>query len=201
MDKVHSTINLLEYVDTLQVKVEEDTEVVHSGYVKNEEIEETDASKNAEEDPIQDINNRSESDEEDREPPGHTAGTSSERKRKSSEEIEEKDASKNTEDPIQDINNRKEIGFRWKAYVTFEQHCRELVAFKEDFGHCNVPRRFANNPSLGQWCSNIRAAYNNILKGTKTNINLSQGRIERLEEIGFQWQGLDYDEAFEKRCR
>jgi len=38
-----------------QVKVEEDTEVVHSGagsgYVKYEEIEETDASKNAE-DPI-----------------------------------------------------------------------------------------------------------------------------------------------------
>jgi len=47
MDKVHSTINLLECVYILQVNVEEDTEVVHSGagsgYVKNEEIEETDA--------------------------------------------------------------------------------------------------------------------------------------------------------------
>jgi len=40
------------------------------GYVKNEEIEET-ASKNAEEEPIQDINYRSESDEEDREPSVH----------------------------------------------------------------------------------------------------------------------------------
>ena len=66
--------------------MEEDTEVVHSGagssYVKNEDIE-TDASKNAE-DPIQDINNPSESDEKDREPTIHIAGTSSERKRKSS---------------------------------------------------------------------------------------------------------------------
>jgi len=55
-DKVHSAIKSLECVDILQqVKVEEDTEVVHSGagsgYVKYEEIEETDASKNAE-DPI-----------------------------------------------------------------------------------------------------------------------------------------------------
>jgi len=90
MNKVLSAINLLECVDILQqVIVEEDTEVVHSGhgsgaspgYVKNEGIEEMDASNNAE-DPIQDINNRSESDEEDREPPVHT-GTSSERIRKS----------------------------------------------------------------------------------------------------------------------
>ena len=34
-----------------------------------------------------------------------------------------------------------------------------------------------------------------------TNSNLSQGRIEHLEEIGFQWQGVDHDDAFEKRCR
>jgi len=93
MEKVHScAIKSLECVEILQVNVKEDTEqVVHSdghgsasdsGSVKNEELEETDASKNAEE-PIQDINNRSENDEEDREPPVHTY-TFSERKRKSS---------------------------------------------------------------------------------------------------------------------
>jgi len=92
------------------------------------------------------------------------------------------------------IERLEEIGFQWQVLrtnydETFEQHCRELIAFKEDFGHCNVPRKFANNPSsLGQWCSTMRTAYNNILKGTKPNINLSQGRIERLEEIGFQWK-------------
>ena len=35
----------------------------------------------------------------------------------------------------------------------------------------------------------------------KTHRNISQDRIERLEEIGFQWQGVDYDGAFKKRCR
>ena len=47
----------------------------------------------------------------------------------------------------------------------------------------------------------MRAAYNKIQKGMETNRNLSQDMIERLEEIGFQWQGFVYDEAFEKRCR
>ena len=83
MDKVHSAIKSLECVDILQVNIEYDTEIVNSGagsgYVKNEDIE-TGSSKNAV-DPIQDINNPSESDEEDREPPVHT-GTSSEKKEK-----------------------------------------------------------------------------------------------------------------------
>ena len=66
MDKVHSAIKSLECVDILQVNVEEDTEVVHSGHgtgTGSVKIEEMDASKNAE-------------------PPIHT-GPSSERNRKS----------------------------------------------------------------------------------------------------------------------
>ena len=36
----------------------------------------------------------------------------------------------------------------------------------------------------------------------KTNYNLSQDRVEGLEDIGFQLQVLtDCDEPFEKRCR
>ena len=68
----------------------------------------------------------------------------------------------------------------------FKKCCRELMAFKEEFGHCNVPRGCANNPLLGKWCSNVRAAYKNIKKKMKADSNLSQDRIERLGEIGFQ---------------
>ena len=70
------------------------------------------------------------------------------------------------------------------------EHCRELIAFKEEFGHCNVPSRYAANPSLGQWCSTTRKAYKKIQNGMKANYNLTQGRLKRLEEIGFQWQGV-----------
>jgi len=35
----------------------------------------------------------------------------------------------------------------------------------------------------------------------KSKREWKQDRIERLEDVGFQWRGADYDEAFEKRCR
>jgi hypothetical protein len=94
------------------------------------------------------------------------------------------------------------VGFQWWQGIdyneAFEKRCRELIAFKEDFGHCNVYRRHAGNPSLGTWCNTIRSAYTKIQKGMQTNSNLSQDRIERLEEIGFQWKGCV---TFEERCR
>ena len=36
----------------------------------------------------------------------------------------------------------------------------------------------------------MRTAYKKIQKGMKTKVNLSQYRIERLEDIGFLWQGV-----------
>ena len=85
-----------------------------------------------------------------------------------------------------------------RCALIFEERCVQLLAFKDEFGHCNVPQKFANNTTLGHWCGNMRAAYKKIQKGMKTKLNLSQDSIERLEEIGFQW-GIDYDEAFERR--
>jgi len=76
------------------------------------------------------------------------------------------------------ITRLQEIGFKWSSHdASFEQHCLDLEAFKEVFGHCNVPERYAGNPSLGKWCSNIRTAYKKK--------NLSPERITRLQEIGF----------------
>jgi len=104
------------------------------------------------------------------------------------------------------IEHLEEIGFQWQVLVdydeAFEEHIREVIVFKEEVGHCNVPQRYAVNPSLGNWCNGMRKAYNKIQKGMMTpNSNLSQDRIERLEEIGFQWQvSHDYDQKIEKRC-
>ena len=82
----------------------------------------------------------------------------------------------------------------------FDERCNQLFQFKEEFGHCNVPQKYPSNPPLGRWCTDMRVAYKKIQKGMKPTLNVSQDRIERLEEIGFQWQGVDFDEAFEKRC-
>jgi len=102
------------------------------------------------------------------------------------------------------IERLEKIGFQWQGVdfdEAFKKRCRELIAFKEEFGHCNVPSRYAENLSLGQWCCHMRHVYKAIQKGMKANSNLSQDRIECLEDIGFQWKDVDFDEAFKKRCR
>jgi len=209
MGKVHCAIKSLQCAtsaSSIQVNVkEEGTEVVHSGHgsgsspghVKNEEMEETDASQNAQ-DPIQD--NHSESDEQDREELPIHNNHISKRKRKSSAVS---DASTNT---TLHTKTRKKVKTDMEtstqqSKTSFDEWCNQLLRFKEEFGHCNIPQRYADNPSLGYWCKNVRCAYIKIEQGMKAHHNLSQGRIERLEEIGFQWKGVDFDEAFEKRCR
>ncbi len=77
------------------------------------------------------------------------------------------------------------LGFHLTRVHTF---C-ELIVFKDEFGHCNVSIRDANNLQLARWCDGMRTAYKTIQKGKKTNSNLSQDRIDRLEEIGFKWKG------------
>jgi len=159
-----------------------------------EEMEETDAVKNAE-DPVQDINNPSESDEKDREPPVHNDRIS-ERKRKSSAASDTFTTQPKTRKKVKTDKDNST-----RSNAVFNKRCNQLLRFKEEFGHCNVPQRYADNPSMGKWCNGTRSAYKNTRKGIKATRNLSQDRIECLEEIGFQWQGVDYGEAFEKRCR
>jgi hypothetical protein len=147
------------------------------------------------EDPIQ--NNSSEyHEEEDCELPVHTTDTLPQRKRKSS--AASSDASTRTPRSRKKLKADKDKSTQSNA--GFDEWCDQFIRFKDEFGHCNVPSRYADNPGLGYWCVHMRTAYKNIQKGKNTNSNLSQGRIERLEEIGFQWKGVDHDDAFEKRC-
>ena len=37
------------------------------------------------------------------------------------------------------IDRLEEVGFRWKVQKRFEERFRDLEAFKNKFGHCNVP--------------------------------------------------------------
>jgi len=100
------------------------------------------------------------------------------------------------------IERLEKMGFQWQVVDhkgAFEKHCFYLEAFKEEFGHCNVPR-CSNNESLANWCNNLRSAYKTFQKEIKPRFNLSQDRTDRLEKIDIQWQAIDYDEEFEKHC-
>ena len=89
------------------------------------------------------------------------------------------------------IDRLEKIGFRWKDdsnAITFDKRYSELIEFKAKFGHCNVPKRYEENPTLGRWCGNLRTAYNKKQKGMKSSYKLSDDRIGRLEKVGFNWR-------------
>jgi hypothetical protein len=89
------------------------------------------------------------------------------------------------------IDRLEKMGFRWVVTVDFEKSfddkVRDLEEFKKTYGHCHVPGKFAQNPSLGNWCNRMRYAYKRISQGEKTKSNLSEERMHRLEAMGFKW--------------
>jgi hypothetical protein len=63
---------------------------------------------------------------------------------------------------------------------TWESRFQDLLQFKREHGHCNVSRRYKCNPKLGVWGCSIRQQ---MTRGT-----LNKAKMERLNEIGFQWR-------------
>ncbi|UCF74979.1 MAG: helicase associated domain-containing protein, partial [Betaproteobacteria bacterium] len=76
--------------------------------------------------------------------------------------------------------------------AAWQEMFMKLVAYRDEFGDCNVPQRFEADPELGAWCNTQRKAY-------KHN-RLSPERIERLETIGFVFDPREaaWEEMFAK---
>ena len=170
MNKLNSAFKSLECVDISQLNVEGNTEVAHSGA----------------DEPIQD--NSLESDEEDdREPIVHTDVISERKRKNSAASSSDVSTTPRTRKKVKTAKTQSNTGFdKWKGVnydEAFVNHCRELIAFKEEFGHCNVPHKFSNNQSLGHLCNNMISAYQKIQKGMKVDSNLPHDRIERLEDL------------------
>jgi len=64
----------------------------------------------------------------------------------------------------------------------WEQRLGELKQYKSAVGHCNVPLRSLEHPELGNFVSWQRRQYKNGC--------LTDDRIERLNDIGFEWSLL-----------
>lgn len=61
----------------------------------------------------------------------------------------------------------------------------ELVAYREEHGHCNASRYDAKNKSLGKWVNHQRVFYNKWTQGEKTQ--MTENKIAMLNRIGFRW--------------
>ena len=94
------------------------------------------------------------------------------------------------DDQIQDL---EDLGFQWEVTTQSDQRearwearLQELKEFKEEHGHCNVTK---NHPGgLGRWVQTQRYA------GKEGSRECDAVRIQKLEELGFQWPSDDgYD--------
>ena len=89
------------------------------------------------------------------------------------------------------IERLESIAFQWGVTLSAEWGTtfNELVAYKDSHeGSCNVPQRYAENPKLGNWVSTQRKQYKKFQQDPSTS-QITQERIERLESIGFEWNG------------
>ena len=86
------------------------------------------------------------------------------------------------------IQRLEDLGFEWRPQSsTWDRMFAELRAFKETHGHCNVPGRWPENPKLGHWVTNQRSF--------KLTDRLTAERIQRLEDLGFEWRRSRPDQA------
>ncbi len=91
------------------------------------------------------------------------------------------------------IRRLEELGFDWDPNSNhWEKYFHQLVEFKKEFSHTNVPQRSGKYRELGTWVRNQRAA-----KRYKRPIMAE--RAKRLDEIGFVWvivEPMAWDKMF-----
>jgi hypothetical protein len=76
----------------------------------------------------------------------------------------------------------EKIGFEWRVdRSTWEQRFTDLGAYKERFGNTRVPKKWAENHLLASWVIRQRHLHRKKRLGTDL--------IERLDAIGFEWDG------------
>ena len=89
------------------------------------------------------------------------------------------------------INRLEQLGFVWDPFsLAWEQMFAKLSAYKQTYGNCNVPKRWASDPALGLWCNSQRANY--------TSNQLSSDRATRLTQLEFVWHpfAVSWEEMF-----
>ncbi len=69
--------------------------------------------------------------------------------------------------------------------VSWKQRFQELLEFREQYGHVNVPYDFPPNPPLAQWVKRQRHQYRLLKEGRHSN--LTPNRLEQLECIDYCW--------------
>jgi superfamily II DNA or RNA helicase len=89
------------------------------------------------------------------------------------------------------------LGFTWqhRERGSWGDRYQELIEFKAEHKHCNVPFDYEERPKLGGFVNSMRTK--------KSRGELSQQRIQLLDQIGFKWAVREEqsEEIWEARCK
>ncbi|KAL7578734.1 hypothetical protein ACA910_015967 [Epithemia clementina (nom. ined.)] len=78
------------------------------------------------------------------------------------------------------------IGFDCDPLQTlWTKRYKELVEYAKRHGDCLVPKRYADNPELGNWVATQRQEYRKMENNKPSFMN--KERQQLLEKIGFDW--------------
>jgi len=78
------------------------------------------------------------------------------------------------------VKRLEALGFVWDVKeVLWRERLAALRAFKERYGHCNVPQKFQDDRALARWLDFIRQA--------RKRGKLSPDRIAALDALGLEW--------------
>lgn len=96
------------------------------------------------------------------------------------------------------IQKLESIGFCWFARVdamgeVWAARLKELASYRDEHGHCNVPRNYPQNQGLANWLSNQRNQYKIWKKNQESGDSdpeytfMTADRVAQLEEVGMTW--------------
>ena len=79
------------------------------------------------------------------------------------------------------------LGFVWNSHeAVWEERRKELEEYRKLHNDCNVPSNYVNR-QLAIWIKRQRRQYKFLCNGQPST--MTQYRIQRLEELGFAWDG------------
>lgn len=85
------------------------------------------------------------------------------------------------------ISILEKIGFVWDSQnAAWDEQRMDLIEYKKDFGHCNVPSNYGKNRKLSIWVKRQRRQYKFFWDGKQSS--MTKRRIAALEAIGFEWE-------------
>jgi hypothetical protein len=89
------------------------------------------------------------------------------------------------------IQALESIGFEWaqpKGEAAWMRRYHELVEYKQKYGDCEVPTKYASNKALGRWVSTNRAEFKLLTNSmTQSSKLLTPERVKMLDSLGFRW--------------